>query len=93
MVADAVFQRPENRERIEHAMRKRKLPFLGVWLDVPEDVLKERVRQRQGGPSDATVDVLARQMMVDTGDITWHRVNAARQPEAIIADILSLQAP
>jgi len=93
VVADAVFQRPENRERIEHAMRKRKLPFLGVWLDVPEDVLKERVRQRQGGPSDATVDVLARQMMVDTGDITWHRVNAARQPEAIIADILSLQAP
>lgn len=90
VVADAVFERRQDRARIEQAAAVRKRPFLGVWLDVAPDVLWRRVEQRHGGPSDATVEILSRQLERDVGEITWHRIDAVRRPAAIISDILAL---
>jgi predicted kinase len=90
VVADAVFERQQDRARIQQAAAVRERPFLGVWLDVAPDILWRRVEQRQGGPSDATVEILSRQLERDVGEITWHRVDAARRPAAIISDILAL---
>lgn len=88
-VADAVFERQQDRVRMERAAEDRHAPFLGVWLDVAPDVLWRRVAQRHGGPSDATVEILSRQLERNVGEITWCRVDASRQPAAIVADILS----
>lgn len=90
VVADAVFDRPPDRMRIEQAARDRHAPFLGVWLDVSPDVMWRRVDQRRGGPSDATVDILSRQLERDAGAITWHRLDASRNPAEIVSDILAL---
>lgn len=89
VVADAVFDRPADRLRIEQAARERRVPFLGIWLDVSPDVMWRRVEQRRGGPSDATVDILSRQLERDAGAITWRRLNAARRPAQVVSDIVA----
>ncbi|MBE0695195.1 MAG: AAA family ATPase, partial [Aquamicrobium sp.] len=93
VVADAVFDRPGDRARIERAASERGLPFLGIWLDAAPDLLWQRVDRRTGGPSDATVDILSRQLERDAGAIAWQRLDAARSPARIVADILALLPP
>ncbi len=90
VIADAVFDRPADRQRIEQVAHERNRPFLGIWLDVSPDVLWRRVEQRRGGPSDATVDILSRQLQKDLGKVGWRRIDAARKPTTIVSDILSM---
>ena len=90
IVADAVFDRQADRERIERAAQDRSLPFLGIWLDAAPDVLWRRVERRKGGPSDATVDILSRQLRRGVGAIGWRRIDADRNPAEIVAGILAL---
>ncbi len=87
VVADAVFDRPSARTRIERAARDQCAPFLGIWLNVSPEVMWHRVDQRRGGPSDATVDVLSRQLQRDPGTIAWHRLDAAQSPSAVVTTI------
>jgi len=89
VVADAVFDRPSDRMRIEQVVNGRGLPFLGIWLDAAPDVLWHRVDRRRGGPSDATVDILSRQLEKDAGAVSWRGRDAARSPARIVADILA----
>ncbi len=90
VVADAVFDRPPDRLRIEKVAAERRVPFLGVWLDVSPEVMWRRVEQRRAGPSDATVDILSRQLERDAGAITWHRLDAARRPAHVVSNIIAL---
>jgi predicted kinase len=91
VVADAVFERLQDRMRIQKVARDRHVPFLGVWLDASPDVLWRRVDQRRGGPSDATVEILSRQLEKDVGEITWQRLDAAGPLATIVSEILALQ--
>lgn len=90
VVADAVFDRPSDRARIEKVAAERGVPFQGVWLAAGPDVLWQRVEHRSGGPSDATVDVLSQQLQRDPGVVNWQRLDAARRPEEIVSEILAL---
>jgi predicted kinase len=88
VVADAVFDREADRKRIERAAKDRALSFLGIWLDAAPDMLWQRVTERKGGPSDATVDILSRQLQRDPGKIAWQRLDAARDPAETVETIL-----
>jgi len=90
VVADAVFDKPADREHVEAEARHRDLPFTGIWLETDPSVLCQRVSERKGGPSDATVDVLSRQLQRRAGEITWNRLNAGLKPGEIVAEILGL---
>ncbi len=83
VVTDAVFARPDERERIAAAARLAGVPFHGVWLDAPAALLRARVAARRGGPSDATLAVLEAQLGYDLGRIDWTHVDAAHAPEAL----------
>lgn len=89
VVADAVFDRMVDRNRIEHVAESHGLPFQGIWLEAAPDLLWRRVERRKGGPSDATVDVLERQLQRGMGATTWRRLNAARPPQDVVFEILS----
>jgi uncharacterized protein len=90
VVADAVFDRPADRERIEKAARDRGLPFAGFWLEADPVILWQRVGERRDGPSDATVDVLSRQLQRNATQLAWRRVDAGRTPAEIVAEIVRL---
>jgi aminoglycoside phosphotransferase family enzyme/predicted kinase len=87
-VVDAVFDRRPDRLRIESVASERSVPFRGVWLDADPTLLWDRVRDRTGGPSDATVDVLSRQLARKVACDEWGKLDAARETGEIVAAIL-----
>lgn len=73
VIADANFLQPEIRAGIETVGQ----PFQGFWLEAPLALLCQRVAARQGDASDAGVEVLKGAATVETGPITWARLDAA----------------
>ncbi|BCG82456.1 bifunctional aminoglycoside phosphotransferase/ATP-binding protein [Mesorhizobium sp. 113-3-3] len=92
VVADAVFDRPVDRHRIERVAAERGIPFAGFWLAADPLVLWRRVQERTGGPSDATVDILSQQMQRSVGALNWLRIEADRSVAEIAAQMQSLPA-
>ncbi|PXA86274.1 gluconate kinase [Caulobacter sp. D4A] len=75
VVVDAVFIKPEQRARAEALAKKLDVAFQGVWLEAPAEVLRARVAARVNDASDADVAVLESQLVRDTGEIDWRRVD------------------
>jgi aminoglycoside phosphotransferase family enzyme/predicted kinase len=90
VVADAVFDRPADRNRMEKAASDRAAAFAGFWLEADPLVLWRRVSERSGGPSDATVDILSRQLQRNAAPATWRKVDADRKLADIAAELASL---
>lgn len=86
VIADAVFDREEDREAIRRVAAQAGAEFHGFWLDAPPTVLARRVGERVGGPSDATAEVLRRQLAHGVGDLNWARVSTADGPRQTLLD-------
>jgi aminoglycoside phosphotransferase family enzyme/predicted kinase len=76
VIVDAVHSSPAERQQIEAAAADIGVPFLGLWLDAPAEVLMDRVRTRMGDASDAMESVVERQLGYDLGEIRWSRLDA-----------------
>ena len=76
-MVDATFGDVHERRLIADIARRADVPFIGLWLEAPVQVLMDRLSARQADPSDATVDVLHRQLARDEVPADWHRVNAS----------------
>ena len=76
VIADGVFGRAEERAAIAAVAQELGVPFKGLWLTAPVDVLRGRILERRGDMSDATVDVLLEQLKRDPGDVDWKRIDA-----------------
>jgi len=76
VVADTVFDRPDERVRIERSALDAGVPFSGLWLYALPGQLVSRVEQRQGDPSDATAEVVREQLARDTGEPGWFQIDA-----------------
>ncbi|MER9371126.1 AAA family ATPase [Mesorhizobium sp. M0491] len=87
VVADAVFDRPADRDRIEKAASDRGVAVAGFWLEADPLVLWQRVRERKSGPSDATIDILSRQLQRNATQSTWRKINADRKLADIVAEL------
>ena len=83
-IVDAVFTGAEDRFAIEHVARIAGVPFAGLWLDAPEQVLIERVTKRGPDVSDADADVVRMQYARSAGDVRWPRVDAAVDVEQVV---------
>ena len=92
VIVDAVSSRPDERAAIEAVARQANVPFLGIWLDVPLDVARDRVTTRAGDASDAGAAVVERQRDYDLGDITWPRIDTGRGTDNVVANARALLA-
>ena len=86
VVLDAVFADPEERAAAEAVARKAGVPFQALWLDAPAAALKSRVDARSGDASDATADVVERQLEYRLGELDWPRLDAGRGAEAVLGE-------
>ena len=94
VLADAVFLRPDERHDIAEIARAKGVRFTGLWLEAAPELLARRIESRESDASDADIEVMRRQIALDPGPVTWHRIDAggdlARTTErasAILAEL------
>jgi predicted kinase len=101
-LADAVFDCPEERAKIEAVAAELGVAFSGLWLEAPPSKLLDRVGARKGDASDATPDVVRRQLAADTGpppaswisiDASGNAVSTLTKARGALARILKVQPP
>jgi aminoglycoside phosphotransferase family enzyme/predicted kinase len=88
VVLDAVHARPEERDRIAAVAAEAGVPFIGLWLDAPGTVLKQRLRTRAPDTSDATPAVVDRQLTYEIGRQTFAVIDASEPLEQVVRSCL-----
>lgn len=91
-IVDAVFSGPEDRYAIERVAIAAGIPFVGLWLEAPPDILKERVAHRVNDASDATTAVLAQQLHHTVPPSSWHHLDTGGERDQCLTlalDVLS----
>jgi aminoglycoside phosphotransferase family enzyme/predicted kinase len=84
VVADAVYARSVDRDAIAGVARAAGVPFVGLWIDGPSELLARRLRDRAGDASDATPEVLAQQVRTDCGVLDWNRLDGTQAIEQVV---------
>ena len=77
VILDAVFLDSRERDLAERVAADARVPFSGLWLEAPRNVLTDRVDRRRADASDATSAVVDFQMGINEGPMTWKRVDAS----------------
>ena len=80
-VIDAVALREEERRAFAAVAEEAGVPFTGLWLDAPADAMRARIGARRADASDASADVLERQLQADPVALDWHRIDASGGPD------------
>lgn len=86
VIADAVYGKENERQALAHVAERAGVPFEGIWLDAPVQLLESRLEARRGDASDATIDVLNAQLGFVSTPQTWLRVNAAGSAEQTVVE-------
>lgn len=84
-IVDAVLGTDEWRQEIVQAAERERVPFIGLWLDAPLEILERRLTARRGDASDATVHVLRQQRATVSPPADWVRLDAAPGVDAVAA--------
>ena len=77
VIADAVHADPGERIAIAALAGATGARLASLWLDVPVNVLIERVAQRKNDASDATPQVVEQQLAYGLGPLDWTRLDAS----------------
>src|SRR5579884_162143 len=76
-IIDAVALREDERRAFAAVAEEAAVPFSGVWLCASPATMTARLASRRGDASDATAEVLRRQLECDPGRIDWATVEIA----------------
>lgn len=87
VIVDAVFLDPAERAEIGQIVTGAGVRFQGFWLDADPDVLLRRVAARRDDASDATTEVLRRQLTLDPGPLGWRKLDASGSIDAMVATL------
>lgn len=90
VILDATLQQPSERDAIAEVAAKVHVPFAGIWLDGPVELLMRRVADRVGDASDATPAIVMDQAREQVGVVTWNRLDASLTLAALKHAALSL---
>ena len=74
VILDATFLEAGRRSEAGTLATRLGLALEGLWLEAPEDVLRDRLTRREGDASDATPETLAAQLGRDAGPVAWTRL-------------------
>ena len=85
VVIDAVTLRQDERRAFAVVAADCGVPFTGLWLEAPADRLMARVDARSGDASDASPEIVVRQLAHDPGLLDWSRIDAGAGPDATLA--------
>jgi hypothetical protein len=84
VIVDAVYARAEERAAIARVAAQAGAEFTGLWLAAPPKVLRSRVAARRGDASDATPQVVERQLEWAEPPADWLRLDASGPPQDVL---------
>ncbi len=87
VIVDAVHAQDSERKGIEEIAQNLGIPFTGLWLTTSRDKMMSRVTERRGDASDATPDIVEKQLKQSTGPISWHSVDTSRSIAETLVEI------
>jgi len=93
VIVDAVLALPSERGELEALARQAGVPFQGLWLDAPVEMLERRILQRRGDASDAGIEVMRAQLQRGGIPAGWQIVDASGAPAAVAAAAVKLLRP
>jgi uncharacterized protein len=85
VVVDGVFSTLSERSAIAAIARHARVPFQGLWLVAAPEAMMVRVSQRTGDASDATTDVVERQLAHAPRVTDWTHVDANGPADQVAA--------
>jgi aminoglycoside phosphotransferase family enzyme/predicted kinase len=85
VIIDAVSLKPSERQSFVAVAEAAGVPFAGIWLEAPPTTMDRRLRARRHDASDASPEVLARQLQQDPGAVEWVRIEAGGNPEGCLS--------
>ncbi len=89
-VIDAVFLKARERRAAEEAARAAGADFLGLWLEAAPETLKRRVSARFRDASDATPQIVEKQLARHHEVPDWTRVSAEGGPDVVLERALKV---
>jgi len=91
VIIDAVLDRPCDQTAFENIARTTNVPFDGIWLDVNPEIMAQRIEGRTNDASDATVEVLKKQLAKPTSvNSNWHCLPGNGTPSEILKEASAL---
>jgi aminoglycoside phosphotransferase family enzyme/predicted kinase len=87
VIADAVYGDENEREALCRVAEGAHVPFRGIWLAAPRQVLESRIQSRRDDASDATVAVLRAQLEFISVPEDWTSVRAAGAAEKTATEV------
>jgi uncharacterized protein len=96
VIVDAVHAKPEERAAIEALAAAEGVPFTGLWLEAPRDVMQARVAKRRGDVSDATPSVIEEQLRYEIGRQDFEVIDAGLPLDRVAAaalDVIGVSDP
>jgi aminoglycoside phosphotransferase family enzyme/predicted kinase len=85
-IIDAAFLQSSERREAEALAAAISVPFTGLWLTAPPDILAARIESRVGDASDATVAVLRKQMAWHPDGAGWLSIDASGEAARTLAN-------
>jgi len=87
-IVDAVQARPEERAALESLAAEMGVPFSGLWLEAPAELLRDRVAARVGDASDATAEIVDIQLGYEIGPQSFEVIDARGSVDDVAASCL-----
>ena len=85
VLIDAVALRQDERDAFAAVAAAAEVPFTGLWLEAPEETMLARLEARRDDASDASGEVLRRQLAADRGRLDWIRIDAGGDADTALA--------
>jgi aminoglycoside phosphotransferase family enzyme/predicted kinase len=82
-IIDAVAGMEAQRAAIRQAAAAEHVPFVGLWLEAPLEMMEARLAARRGDASDATAPVLRRQQAQATAPSDWAHLDASQTADRV----------
>jgi aminoglycoside phosphotransferase family enzyme/predicted kinase len=76
VIVDAVFAEAHERKAMAAMAADLAVPFHALWLHAPRELLIARIAQRRNDASDATPDIVDKQIAHGSGEIDWAKIDA-----------------
>ena len=88
VIVDAVFLGADERDALRQVALERSVKFVGLWLTAPAEIMVQRVAERANDASDATPDVVRRQIEWQgrAAATAWSVIDAGRTAADTLRD-------